>query len=291
MFVRINSAILARAPVRALLLFAVVGGSLGACVRERTLFEDSGEGGGQAGDRGASGAAGGAGDSSANAGAASAAGMAGVASAGAMPISEAGASGSTLPAWNEKTCVAALSAGKTGDPCVDSFKCTATSNCCQIVGYCQSGALSLQNTCDVCITTCTTDADCGAGRLCDNYECRDCPGDACPENWNTVIRNSCKVCVPPNQCKDKAGADCDAGQICVAGLSCLSGCKDDPACCFGNQCADAVCGPPEGVDCLSVGCAAGSFCKVAGPAVACACNVKIGKWSCATPPVNSCAPH
>ena len=266
------------------LLLAALSASLAGCVRERTLFDDASPG--QAGTSGAGTTDGGAGARPANEGGALGAGASGAPSAGAPPANEAGTGAAP---WEEKTCIAALSLGKSGDPCVDTFKCTATTECCGVTGFCTGGELTIQNGCGLCTTACTTDADCGAGRLCDGYACRDCPSDACPDDWQVVIRNSCKVCVPPTECKEKGG--CAVGEICVAGSSCLPNCKGDPACCFGNQCADAACGPPDGVDCLLVGCPPGSFCKVAGPAVECSCDVKTGKWSCASPPSNACVAY
>ena len=219
-------------------------------------------------------------------------GMSGMSGMSGAPDA-AGSSGhpaSTRVPWDEAHCVEALSAGTDGDPCADDFKCTATTDCCQIIGYCAGKTLSIQRTCNLCIKTCTTDADCGSGKLCDNYECHDCSSEACPDTWSTIIRSDCKVCVPPNECKDAAGTGCPDNEVCIAGLTCLSGCKGDPACCYGNRCAAKECSPPNNVDCLLVGCAAGTSCKVAGPAADCACDPKLGKWSCTPTPLNLCAP-
>lgn len=269
-----------------MLIGCLLSGLLPACVREHTLFDDLGSAGATAGN--AAGAGGGiAGASSgANAGGADATGK-----AGAQSANEAGASGAGPVPWEEKTCVAALSSGKTGEACVSTFKCSATSGCCQIIGFCDGKTLTVQSDCGLCISICSADGDCGAGKLCENYECHECSKDACPDGWNNVIRNGCTVCVPPNQCKESSDPTCGSDQACVAGLSCLSGCKEDPTCCFGNRCAAAACGPPDNVDCLLVGCRPGTFCKVAGPAADCACDPKVGKWLCSTPPVNLCAPR
>jgi hypothetical protein len=244
-----------------------------ACVREHTLFEQGEDGGAGTGGQAGSEASPTAGKGSAD---------------GGTP--NAGGTGPGAPGapWDEKSCVAALSLGKAGDACVASFKCTATTGCCQVIALCDAGVLGIQNNCDACVASCTSDGDCGPGRLCDAYECQECTKEACPPTWTSVNRNGCAVCVPPNQCKSEKDPACVDGQICVAGLACLPGCKGDLACCFGNQCAPLSCAPPDTVDCLIVGCAPGSTCKVAGDAVSCACDVKTSKWSCAEPPKNFC---
>jgi hypothetical protein len=235
-----------------------------ACVRERTLFEQTRPSGGEAGAE--------AGGSTGSVGSSGFGGKA------ALPGSP----------WDSASCVAALSQGKTGDACVGVFKCSATSSCCQIVGLCEAGQFALKSGCDECVASCTGDADCGDGRVCEAYECRDCPSGPCPPTWLSVSRNGCPVCVPPSECKTHKDPSCADGQDCVAGLSCLPGCKDDPACCFGNQCAALGCQTPESADCLVVGCPAGSACQVAGKPVTCTCDELNGKWSCDQPPLNSC---
>ncbi len=266
----------------ALLLFATLSGSLAACVREHTLFDEASAG--QSGTTGTTGTSG-----TSDGGAAGSAGG-GTNDPGTSGAENSGAPGTTQTPWDEAHCVEALSAGKDGEACLDTFKCTATADCCQILGVCTSGSFTLQKSCDLCIKTCTTDADCGSGKLCDNYECHDCPAQECPDTWSLIIRSDCKVCVPPNECKEASGAGCPVGDVCIAGLTCLPSCKDDPACCFGNRCAPKECGPPKGVDCLLVGCPAGTSCKVAGPAANCACDPKLGTWSCTPDPQNQCAP-
>lgn len=238
-----------------------------ACVRERTLFEKASAG---ASEMGAGGDPIG---------------------AGAQPGAGGGgkAAGDPGAPWDERSCVTALSQGKTGEPCVETLKCSASSGCCQIQAWCEGGQLQLANNCDACAASCTGDADCGPSRVCEAYQCRDCPKEACPLDWISVIRNGCSVCVPPSQCKATGDPRCAQGQACLAGLSCLPGCKGDPACCFGNQCAPASCASLEGLDCAVVGCPAGETCKVVGEPAACACDAKSGKWACDAQPINSCS--
>lgn len=245
-------------------LVLACAGALAGCVRERALFEELSAAGTEA-------------DDGSNAGDGGAPAVGGKGNGGANVI------------WEAATCVAALSQGKNGDACVGGFKCSANANCCEIAAVCEANQLALKSACDVCSVSCTGDADCGAGRLCEAYECRDCRAGACPASWLTVVRNGCSVCVPPSQCNSGKGASCAGEQICVAGLSCLPGCKGDPACCFGNQCAPASCAtPPDAADCLDVGCPAGMTCHVVAEAATCSCDAVIGKWSCEQPPLNSC---
>jgi hypothetical protein len=251
-----------------------VHGSAG-CVREHTLFEAQAEGG-SAGSAGTAGASGTTSD-------AGAAGNSGSTSGGAP--GQAGSTGASAP-WTKASCVAALSAGKTGDACVAPFQCSAMADCCQINAYCKADTLVLESACDRCATSCSADSDCGPGALCENYQCLPCPADPCPASWLPVVRNGCSVCVPKSQCK--SDQDCSGGQICSAGFSCLPGCKNDPGCCFGNQCATAACGPPIGVDCLLVGCPPGSLCKAGTDAAACKCDPQLNQWTCSPKPSNLC---
>lgn len=237
--------------------------SVSACVREHTLFEAPGSTGG---------AAGAASEGDGNAG-------------GDLP-------GTTVGPWTEKTCLQALGQGQTGDPCLGPFSCSGTVQCCQYVAGCKADQLVVTESCDGCVAKCTSDGDCDNGRICEAYECIDCPKDECPATWSPITRNGCNVCVPPNRCKAPSGDPaCGDGQVCVAGLSCLSGCKGDLACCAGNQCTSSACTTLEGADCLTVGCPAGSTCKIVGDAVDCKCDDQAGKWTCASPPVNVCVPR
>jgi len=264
---------------------------LTGCVREHTLF-DSGAGGQAGQPNGAAGEVkvadagsppnlGQAGRTESAAGS-PAAGMAGIAGA----RGEAGTAGTPSAAWTESTCEAALGQGKTGDPCLEVFKCTTTADCCETIASCDGSALNILNNCALCPTKCSADSDCGAKSLCENYQCRSCPSDPCPDTWATVLRNNCPVCVPPNKCK-MAGDPVCGELICAPGLSCLPGCKDDPACCFGNQCVPRECPSLKAWDCLLVGCAAGSLCKVSGPASECKCYADSGTFVCPPPNGNS----
>ena len=249
-------------------------GFTSACVREHTLFET---------DPSATGPSGEAGD---NGGTTSPGGNGTSAGGGTEPENGGATNATTGAPWVKATCVAALSAGKIGDACSGAFSCSATFDCCQVGVTCKAEQLYVQNACDQCATSCTVDADCAAGQLCEAYQCVVCPSDPCPDSWNTVDRNGCAVCVPKNQCKEDL--DCGADQKCLPGASCLSGCKSDPACCFGNQCVPTICEPPKEADCVVVGCAAGSACKATSPAVECSCDAKLGTWSCTGTIVNSC---
>lgn len=241
--------------------------ALGACVREHTVFERAGNGG--------------------EAGAAADGGVGATLGVGASGFGGKAPGGPDKP-WDEASCLAALSQGKTGDACVGLFKCSATANCCQIVAVCEGAPLSVKSSCDDCVASCTGDADCGFGRLCEAYECRNCPTGPCPPTWLSISRNGCSVCVPPSECKMNKDGSCAEGEACVAGLSCLPGCKGDPACCFGNRCAPVKCQSPHNADCLEVGCPAGSTCKVVSEAVACKCDATSGEWSCEQPVLNTC---
>ena len=76
----------------------------------------------------------------------------------------------------------ALSAGKTGDPCVDDFHCSATTECCQIAVYCKGNVLTLQENCNLCPATCNTDSECSQGLVCENSQCIACPNGSVPDN-------------------------------------------------------------------------------------------------------------
>jgi len=198
---------------------------------------------------------------------------------------------STTTAWTEATCVAALSGGKTGDPCVGAFSCTGSVECCRTTANCKGEQLILETTCGLCTTACTSDSDCETGKLCENYQCRACPTEPCPKGWSTIFRNQCAFCVPPNECKDAGNSDCSPGLACLAGLTCLPGCKADPSCCFGNRCSDPQCSSATGEDCLVVGCSAGSFCKMAGAPSVCKCDPSGSGWICEGGSGNVCVPQ
>jgi len=244
------------------------------CVQEGTLFQST---------------AGAAGNSEENAGA-TGSGEPGMGFGAGAAGSSGKGPGTAGPVWTEAKCVTALSQGKTGEFCSSPFKCSATSGCCQVVASCEGGLLAVKSACNDCAASCTVDADCGFGRLCEAYHCRDCSKEPCPPTWIVASRNGCSVCVPPSECHLEQDPACGTGQICVAGLTCLPGCKSDPACCFGNQCALAGCGPLDAADCLVVGCAPLSMCKVASEAMPCTCDGKSGKWVCEKPPINTCIP-
>jgi hypothetical protein len=235
---------------------AIAGPS--ACVREHTLFETTGDGNAAGNGSG--------GDNDGN------------------------GPGATAEPWTEQTCVAALSRGESGDPCVGTFSCSANAQSCQIGALCSADTLMLKTTCDTTGLACKSDGDCGSGRICEGDTCLDCPVEACPDTWSRIARNGCSVCVPPNRCAVTGDANCAEGQVCVAGLSCPSSCKNDPACCFGNQCTLPACTTLEGADCLIVGCVAGFTCKVVGEPVGCKCD-QLGKWTCSSPPMNVCVPR
>ena len=223
--------------------------------------------------------------------------LGGVDDAGAAGQGQAGSSGGVVggggnagvltPPWTQSSCVSSLASGKTGDRCMETFKCTATVDCCEIIAFCDGKALDIANNCSVCPMKCSADLDCGANALCENYQCRSCPTDPCPDTWSAVLRNGCSVCMPPNQCKIDGDPICGA-LSCVPGLSCWPGCKSDPACCFGNRCVDPNCASLEALDCLVVGCAAGSFCKVNGPANECKCEPSSGNFVCSGNSNNTC---
>jgi len=285
-------------------------GAGSGCVREHTLFEDAGRGGaggtgGVAGNTG--GVAGNTGGVAGNTGgvAGNTGGVAGGTSAGGRdekggadggggsdggsPANAGGDSagtGASGPPWQKSTCEAALSAGKTGDPCVSVFQCSATADCCQIIALCKGGALLKQGACDLCATSCSADSDCTVGQLCENYQCAACRKESCPSTWISLARNGCSVCVPPNVCK--SDQDCPDGTTCNAGLSCMPGCKADPSCCFGNQCASVACGALTALDCLVVGCSPGSSCKGGGEPPQCKCDTQAGQWVCSAPSKSVC---
>jgi hypothetical protein len=220
----------------------------------------------------------------------SSAGMGGAGASGAG-MGGAGASGGsagalTLP-WTESSCVSALSAGKTGDPCLEGFKCSTVVDCCESYAYCDGKLLTVQSSCTLCPVKCSADSDCGAKGLCENYQCRNCPAEPCPETWSAVLRNGCSFCVPKSQCNQAEDPVC--GELrCVAGQSCLPGCNADPSCCFGNRCVDPNCFTLKGMDCLVAGCTAGSLCKVGGPAIECKCQPSTGTFACAGNSPNAC---
>ena len=264
-------------------------GAGSGCVREHTLFEDAGRGG-------AGGTGGVAGNTGGVAGGTSAGGRdekggadGGGGSDGGSPANVGGDSagtGASGPPWQKSTCGAALSAGKTGDPCVSVFQCSATADCCQIIALCKGGALLMQGACDLCATSCSADSDCTVGQLCENYQCAACRKESCPSTWISLARNGCSVCVPPNVCK--SDQDCPDGTTCNAGLSCMPGCKADPSCCFGNQCASVACGALTALDCLVVGCSPGSSCKGGGELPQCKCDTQAGQWVCSAPSKSVC---
>ncbi len=227
-----------------------------ACVRPHTVFEEGAEAGG-----------------------------------GGMKVGEGGAGSGGGPApsmkpWDQETCVAALSNGKNGDACVAPLKCSAFFDCLQLDAACNEGALLIGMTDGVCSTSCSADSDCKAGQICEAYECQNCPSDVCWLGWSSIVRNACTVCVPPSQCK--SDKECGDSSACFAGLSCLPGCKGDPLCCFGNQCALSECGSPPLDDCLKSGCVPGTFCAVTGEAQSCKCDPSAGKWLCSAESVNQC---
>ena len=258
-------------PARTLLCIWIGALATPACVYDHQLLDREGVGGSRAGAGTTSGAATQGGDGG---------------------DSSAGEDGNpnTPPSpkpWNEASCLAAVGSGASGDPCSGNFKCSGSQDCCQTIAGCEGEKLVLNKNCDACVTSCSADSDCKkTGQICENYQCRDCPTLACPTGWTSVLRNDCVMCVPPRQCK--ADIECPSGETCFAGASCLPGCKEDPACCFGNQCGWAACGRPTNLDCTIVGCAPGTFCKAAGPPGECKCDPSGGKWICSTPAVSSC---
>jgi len=266
--------------------------SLAGCVRERILFEAADAGGsGEVGAAGTAGLGGSEGTSGAGGsfGGATAAGTSGVASAGVAGATggDGGNAGALAPPWTESSCVGALAAGKNGDPCLEIFKCATSVDCCEILAYCDGKVLNLQTNCTLCPVKCSADSDCSTKELCENYQCRSCPTNPCPEAWRLVLRNDCPVCVPPSECE--AAGDPICGQLsCVPGQSCLPGCNADPSCCFGNRCVAPGCSTLKGMDCLVAGCPAGSLCKVAGPATECKCQPSTGTFVCIGNSYNTC---
>ena len=245
---------------------------------------DAGSGGGNAGSGGNGGNAG----SGGNGGSGGTGG-----SGGKVPTAEAGGQDSAAAdanaPWVKAELRPALSAGKTGDPCVDDFRCSATTECCQIAVYCKGNVLTVQENCNLCPATCSTDSECSEGQLCENNQCIACPTDPCPTTWSPLLRNGCKVCVPISLCK--ADINCASGLI-SRGRSQLLTRLQDRSCCSGqNQCAPVGCGQPKPFDCLIVGCPAGSFCKAGADAVTCTCDPKSAQWSCPMTPATcaSCA--
>ena len=186
--------------------------------------------------------------------------------------------------------MSALTGGKTGDPCLNSFKCNSVAGCCETVAYCEGKTLTLTNTCTLCPMKCSADSDCDEKSLCENYQCHTCPDVPCPATWLTVLRNKCTVCVPPNEC-NKAGDSLCGERTCVAGLSCLPNCNADPLCCFGNRCLEPQCTSVKELDCLVVGCPAGSFCKAGGAAKICKCQQDTGTFACNGNSSNTCNPY
>ncbi|HET7543249.1 MAG TPA: hypothetical protein VFK05_25420, partial [Polyangiaceae bacterium] len=164
--------------------------SLSGCVREHTLFDAAS--GGQAGA--AVEAAGQMpGDSAGAAGpeqagrSGSGPGVPAVGMSGTAGSKGEGGSAGTPSAWTQTSCVQALGQGKPGDACLEVFKCTATADCCETIASCDGKTLNIQNNCTLCPMKCSADSDCGAKALCENYQCRSCPTEPCPDAWSTVL--------------------------------------------------------------------------------------------------------
>lgn len=256
---------------RALVCFWIGALATPGCVYDHQLLDRTGAGGSPAG-------------------AATTSGTTSKSDGGGGSSANDGGTPNTVPTpqpWTEATCLTAVASGASGDPCSGDFKCSGSQDCCQTIAACTGEKLLVQKNCDACVTSCSADSDCKkTGQICENYECRECPQLGCPTGWSSILRNDCVVCVPPSQCK--ADVDCPGEETCFAGASCLPGCKEDPACCFGNLCGMPACGRPTNLDCTIIGCAPGTFCKAAEPPGECKCDTGFGKWICSTSTVSSC---
>lgn len=194
-----------------------------------------------------------------------------------------GGSGGAMPVfWGD--CLDALR-GHDGDGCdPTAFPCQFQQGCTLRYAACQGDpavgfALIVGTDTSQCSMACTTDGDCVAGNWCIAGTCQPCTKEEmCQPNWEVVDRNGCVMCAPRNQCKDNSG--CGMDETCMAGQTCLPGCRqNDPSCCYGNLCVNRACPPPDRLDCSIVGCALEARCIASTPAK-CFCGAPDYVWQC-----------
>ena len=142
--------------------------------------------------------------------------------------------------------------------------------------------------CDGACDRCIDDLDCGPFQLCEGFRCGGCPDLSdciAPAGLSALPRNGCRVCefAPASDCLTEA--DCGAGQRCVQGKTCASGC--DRLDCCANVCSDSNCPGRAPLGCIA-------SCGDAFPdSVACLttrCDCVAGQWGCAVGPGLAAAP-
>jgi hypothetical protein len=117
-----------------------------------------------------------------------------------------------------------------------TFAALATIGLCGVVAGCSSD-----------VTNCTSDAQCGSGRLCDTGVCKVASqrtiGEACTGDANCSVGSSCATAMPGGLCSFAcAGDQCPSGAVCAdlrasgSGLFCATACTTQAQCRTGYTC-------------------------------------------------------
>ena len=140
-----------------------------------------------------------------------------------------------------------------GRICIDGeclFTCLASP--CPDTQQCMAGAC---RPCmdDVCLSNCSTDADCSDLEYCSNFQCvpDTRPVAFCPENecqpGRVCVRGQCRTpCESDEQCAQVDGAIrfcAPVGELdlCVRSIEVLAECQLNIDCAFGEECVDGSC--------------------------------------------------
>jgi hypothetical protein len=151
-----------------------------------------------------------------------------------------------------------------------TFAALATIGLCGLVAGCSSDSN----------TRCSTDAQCGSGRVCDTGFCKAALvrtiGEVCASDADCSVGSSCAAAMPGGLCTFAcAGDQCPSGAVCVdlrasgSGLLCATACTDPSQCRSGYTCC-----PGFGACVPSANCPAQSRPASATLGIACTSNAQ-----------------
>jgi Cys-rich repeat protein len=139
------------------------------------------------------------------------------------------------------TCPAGTSCSWATSP--EPAPCSADSECAN-AGYCQDGMCEPYFRCVACVgdcPKCTSNAQCGAGEVCDGETCNACSSDS-----QCGPQAKCTATHTGFQCTCSGDADCASGAcasgVCEAPSPTTASCNAGASCPKGQGCVNGVCG-------------------------------------------------